>query len=271
MQVHCHWRRYDIEQVESSEDFESLGTKVVSRMSYWVPTELYIFTSARTPPVLMHNNAGLRTFLTLRATYPGLNLLVALEPVWETDCITLGEILIRLEEGMIRLADGTPLLNTEGNEDEVTEEATKKNIHGGEQDRGRGNQQMQRQSEFPMTILDNGSLGTTINNGREVKFTVAATENEILSNRNALSRTMQAGVDEEGGGIDLNSLYDVEVVAHVEMLEAQAKELQARRMSKGMRKWCMLLMKMESLWIVKNGSHMIRMRKKSMITIFGTI
>lgn len=192
------------------QEFEAMGRSVVGRMSYWVPGEMSIFTSARTPPVSIHNDAGLQTFLMVRAANPGLNLLVTLEPVWETDTVSEGERVSRPEEGMIRLADGTPSLNSEANEEDVTEEAENHKGKEGEEDMGRGNDEMQIVSEAPMSFLDIGSVATK-----------------------APSTAMEPVVSERRTEIDLNALYDAELIAHIEMVEEQAREGQARRMSKG--------------------------------------
>ncbi|CAE5957616.1 unnamed protein product [Arabidopsis arenosa] len=192
------------------QEFEAMGRSVVGRMSYWVPGEMSIFTSARTPPVSIHNDAGLQTFLMVRAANPGLNLLVTLEPVWETDTVSEGERVSRPEEGMIRLADATPSLNSEANEEDVTEEAGNHKGKEGEEEMGRGNDEMQILSEPPMSFVDIGSVTTK-----------------------APSTAMEPVVSERRTEIDLNALYDAELIAHIEMVEEQAREVQARRMSKG--------------------------------------
>lgn len=69
------------EQLKSviEREFAEQMAGVVGRMSYCLPTQMSMFSSAATPPVSISSTDGLKTFMKVRERTRGLNLFVTFE------------------------------------------------------------------------------------------------------------------------------------------------------------------------------------------------
>lgn len=95
---------------------------VVGRLAYWLPSEMSVFSSAKTPPVSIISNVGVNTFMKVREGSRGLNLFVTFEAPNGTQVGThvqhVGRSGGRTENEIKRLDGGTPeIVNRDLEED----------------------------------------------------------------------------------------------------------------------------------------------------------
>lgn len=130
-------------------EFEIPAMNLEPKLSYWLPTQLSIFSVSRRPPVIITTTMGVRNFLTIRRSSVNLNLLLSLQPCSIGDgSIGMRRLCVAAEDernlfsgdnGGIRMVRiGTSSSGNTGVKERSEDNPVRRNLFGGVCDKGKG-------------------------------------------------------------------------------------------------------------------------------------
>ncbi|KAG7564838.1 Zinc finger SWIM-type [Arabidopsis suecica] len=79
---------YDELIAKVTAEFDLSEMSLMPKLSYWLPSQLSMFSVNRRPPVIISSEMGIRNFLNVRRTAVHLNLLLSLQEASEASCST---------------------------------------------------------------------------------------------------------------------------------------------------------------------------------------
>lgn len=230
-------------------EFEGVVKGSVGRMSYWPPREMSIFSYAKTPPVSINSDAGLVNFFKLHAATKGLTLLVSFVVNGASNCVSVaeksgcndrgevvgeGQTLLVDSDDIVPTTQDVALLISMGVTDDVMGESRLTPI---DDDAARGDNglpvpiaEYSGQREGVGRIVDdsgymNGEIdvGVICLDDGTPSLNSPHDYGSVERGEDRVEELVKGG---EMSGIDLNSIYNAEVVAQLEVIENMATEAQ---------------------------------------------